>query len=174
MVFTGQCVYNPQNRILLRALTTLIQTKLNETLREKIAGTYSPGVQGGCGREPRPEYSVQVTFGSSPENVEVLTKATLDLVESLKATQVTEADVAKVREEILRSHEVDVKTNPYWASNIAARDQAGEDLAGLGTPYDDMVKALTPAMIQQAAKTYLNTANYARFVLLPETPAAAK
>ena len=174
MVFSGACVYTPQNRIALRALTTLMQTKLNETLREKIAGTYSPGVQGGCGREPRQEYTVQVTFGSSPENVEVLTKATLELIDSLKATPVTQADVAKVREEVLRSHEVDVKTNSYWASNIAARDQAGEDIGGLGAPYDDMVKALTPAMIQQAAKTYFNTANYARFILLPETPAAGK
>jgi predicted Zn-dependent peptidase len=56
--------------------------------------------------------------------------------------------------------------------NIAARDQAGEDLAGLGPAYDEMVKRLTPAMIQQAAKKYFDTANYARFVLLPEAAAA--
>ena len=174
MYFTGPCLYNPQNRVLIRALTTLMQTKLNETLREKLSGTYSPGVGGGCTREPRQEYSLQVTFGSSPENVEPLYTATLALIDSLKATPVSEADVAKVREEILRSHEVDVKTNTYWASNITARDQAGEDLGGLGTPYDNMVKAITPAMIQQAAKTYFNTANFARFVLLPETPPAVK
>jgi len=34
--------------------------------------------------------------------------------------------------------------------------------------YDEMVKKLTPAMLQQAAKQYFNTANYDRFVLLPE------
>jgi zinc protease len=174
MFFTGSCTYNPQTRVLMRALTTLVQTKLNETLREKLGGTYSPNVGGGCSREPRQEYSIQVTYGSSPDNVEPLYKATLALIDSLKAAPVSEADVAKVREEILRSHEVDVKTNSYWASNIAARDEAGEDLGGLGSAYDDMVKAITPAMIQQAAKTYFNTANYARFVLLPETPAAAK
>ena len=110
----------------------------------------------------------------APDNVEPLYKATLALIDSLKSVPVSEADVAKVREEILRSHEVDVKTNSYWASNIAARDQAGEDLGGLGSAYDDMVKAITPSMIQQAAKTYFNTANYARFILLPETPAATK
>jgi len=172
--FTGPCVYNPQNRIALRALTTLVQTKLNETLREKLGGTYSPNVGGGCGREPRQEYSVQITFGSSPENVEPLYKATLALIDSLKATPVSQADVDKVKEEILRSHEVDVKTNNYWASNIVARDQAGEELTGLGSAYDDMVKKLTPAIIQEAAKQYFNTANYDRFVLLPETAAPAK
>jgi predicted Zn-dependent peptidase len=32
-----------------------------------------------------------------------------------------------------------------------------------------MVKKLTPAMIQAAAKKYFDISNYARFVLLPES-----
>ena len=171
-VFTGECTYTPEERFVLRALTTLMQTRLNETLRERLGGTYSPNVSGSCQREPRQEYAVSVAFGSSPENVEVLSKATLALIDSLKATPVSQADVDKVKEEILRSREVEVKTNAYWLGNIAARDQAGEDLAGLGPAYDEMVKKLTPAMIQRAAKKYFDTANYARFVLLPESTAS--
>jgi zinc protease len=171
LVFTGECNYAPEDRFILRALTTLMQTRLNETLREKLGGTYSPSVGGSCQREPRQEYAVTVAFGSSPENVEVLSKATLALIDSLKAQPVSQADVDKVKEEILRSREVEVKTNAYWLGNIGARDQAGEDLGGLGPAYDEMVKKLTPAKIQQAARKYFNTANYARFVLLPETSA---
>jgi zinc protease len=171
LVFTGTCSYTPQDRFVLRALTTLMQTRLNESLRERLGGTYSPNVGGSCQREPRQEYAVTVAFGSSPENVEILSKATLALVDSLKAQPVPQADVDKVKEEILRSREVEVKTNAYWVGNIAARDQAGEDLAGLGPAYDEMVRKLTPAMIQQAARKYFDTSNYARFVLLPETPA---
>jgi len=62
-----------------------------------------------------------------------------------------------------------VKTNSYWLGNIQARDQAGEDLAGLGSEYDAMVRKLTAADIQRAARHYFNTENYARFVLLPES-----
>jgi zinc protease len=170
--FTGPCTSTPENRFVIRALTTLTQSRLNETLREKLGGTYSPSVGGGCQREPRQQYTVQISFGSSPENVEPLTKAVLATIDSLKNIPPSAADVEKVKEEILRSREVEVRTNGYWLSNIAARDQAGEDLGGLGAPYDEMVKRLTPAMIQQAAKTYFNTANYARFVLLPETTPA--
>ncbi|MDO8502083.1 MAG: insulinase family protein [Gemmatimonadaceae bacterium] len=172
--FTGPCTYSPENRLTLRALNTLMQTRLNETLREKLGGTYSPGVGGGCSREPRQEYTIQISYGSSPENVETLSSAVFALIDSLKAQPPSVADVDKVKEEILRSREVEVKTNPYWITNIAARDQAGEDLSGLGSAYDEMVKRLTPAMIQQAAKTYFNTANYARFVLLPENQGATK
>ena len=174
IVFTGACDYTPENRFLLRALTTLVQTKLNETLREKLGGTYSPGVGGSCQREPREEYALTISFGSAPENVEPLSKATFALIDSLKANPVTQADVDKVKEEILRAREVEVKTNTYWLGNIAARDQAGEDLGGLGAPYDEMVKKLTPAMIQAAARQYFNTGNYARFVLLPESASSSK
>ncbi len=166
--FTGACTSAPENRFVLRALTTLIQSRLNETLREKLGGTYSPNVSGGCQREPRQQYAVQIAFGSSPENVEPLTRAVLATIDSLKSVPPSKADIDKVKEDILRSREIEVRTNSYWLGNIAARDQAGEDLGGLGAPYDEMVRRLTPAMIQQAAKTYFNTANYARFVLLPE------
>lgn len=174
LVFTGTCSYTPENRFRLRALNTLMQTRLNETLRERLGGTYSPSVGGSCSREPRQEYSLTVEFGSSPENVEPLSKAVFAVIDSLKSQPVAEADVNKVKEEILRSREVEVRTNPYWLGNIAARDQAGEDLGGLGAAYDEMVKRLTPAMIQEAARTYFNTRNYARFILLPEVTPTTK
>jgi zinc protease len=173
-VFTGTCAYTPENRFAIRALTTLMQTRLNETLREKLGGTYSPSVGGSCSREPRQQYAVTIAFGSSPENVAPLSKAVFAVIDSIKSQPVTQADVDKVKEEILRSREVEVKTNSYWLGNIAARDEAGEDLGGLGAPYDEMVRRLTPAMIQSAARTYFNTANYARFVLLPEASSPAK
>ena len=90
------------------------------------------------------------------------------LIDSVKTQGPSVADVNKVKEEILRSREVEVKTNAYWLGNIGARDQAGEDLAGLGPAYDEMVRSLTPADLQKAARLYFNTSNYARFVLLPE------
>jgi Predicted Zn-dependent peptidases len=166
--FTGACVSSPENRFALRALTTLVQMRLNETLREKLGGTYSPNVGGGCSKEPRQEYAIQIAFGSSPENVELLSKATFALIDSLKANPPSQADVDKVKEQILRTREVETRQNSYWLGNIIARDEAGEDLAGLTSVYDEMVKRLAPAQIQQAAKQYFNTSNYARFVLLPE------
>ena len=170
MMFTGACAYSPETRFRMRALMALMQIRLTESLREKLGGTYSPSANGGCQREPKQEYGIQVQFGSSPQNVEVLYRATLALIDTLKNQGPTEADLGKVKEQILRSREVDVRQNSYWLSNILARDAAGEDLGGLVEkgPYDEMVKNLTVADLRAAAKQYLDTANYARFVLLPE------
>jgi zinc protease len=146
----------------------LFQIKLNETLREQLGGTYSPSAGGACSRVPVPRYDIEIEYNSAPENVDKLTKSVLALIDSLKAQPPSAADVNKVKEAFTREREVNLKQNAYWLGNIMAREQAGEDLAGLLAPYDEMVKNITPAMIQNAARKYFNTSNYARFVLLPE------
>jgi len=166
--FTGPCQYAPQTRLDFRALTELFQIQLNETLREKLGGAYSPSVGGGCSRLPRQEYSIAVQFNSSPDNVEKLSKSVFALIDSLKTHGPSASDVAKVKEQLVRAREVEIKQNSYWVGNILARDQAGEDIAGLLGAYDEMLKNITPAQIQAAAKKYFDTTNYARFVLLPE------
>ena len=91
------------------------------------------------------------------------------MIDSLKTHGPAQADVDKVKEQLVRAREVDVKQNGYWVGNILARDVSGEDITGLLGPYDEMLKNLTGAQIQAAAKKYFDVANYARFVLLPET-----
>ncbi|MEO7083599.1 MAG: insulinase family protein [Gemmatimonadaceae bacterium] len=167
--FTGACDYAPQTRLDMRAMVELVQIKVNEELREKLGGAYSPSVGGGCTRTPRPEYTVQVQFNSSPENVELLTKSVFALIDSLKKNGPAQGDVDKVKEQLIRAREVETKQNAYWTSNLLARDQAGEDIAGLLGPYDEMLKNISAASIQAAVKKYFNESNYARFVLLPET-----
>jgi zinc protease len=167
--FTGGCSYDPQTRVDFRALMELFQIEINDLLREKLGGAYSANVSGGCSRLPRQEYSITVQFNSSPENVEKLSQSVLTLIDSLKTHAPSSADVAKVKEALIRAREVEVKQNGYWVSNILGRDQAGEDIAGLGAAYDEMLKNISAAQIQAAAKKYFDTTNYARFVLLPES-----
>ena len=171
IVFTGPFTYTPQNRFDLAALRELFLIKATETLREQLGGTYSASVNAGSSRVPKPEYSIQISYGSSPENVDTLQKTVFELIETLKKDGPSAADVDKVKEQLTRTREVQIKQNAYWLGNISARDQNNEDLEGLLAPYDAMIAALTPAQIQKAARQYFDTKNYARFVLLPETPA---
>jgi zinc protease len=166
--FTGACDYAPQTRLDMRALVELVQIKVDEELREKLGGAYSPSVSGGCSRTPRPEYTIQFQFNSAPDNVELLTKSVFGLIDSLKTNGPAQGDVDKVKEQLIRAREVETKQNAYWTSNLLARDQAGEDITGLLGPYDEMLKNISGARIQAAAKKYFDVNHYARFVLLPE------
>jgi zinc protease len=169
IAFTGQCTYSPETRFALRALTSVVQLRLNQSLREKLGKTYSPSVRGNCSREPRQEYFIPIQFGSSPGDAESLTKTVFALIDSLKTQGPTESDVEKVREQIIRTHEVEQRQNQYWLTNILVRSQTGEDLAGLHKSFDAMIAGLTTEKIRQAARRYFDFQNYARFVLLPES-----
>jgi zinc protease len=169
IVFTGAFEYTPANRFRLRALNDYLQIKLVETLREKLGGTYSPNISASGMRAPRQEYRISVGYTSAPEKVDTLTRTTLALIDSVKRTAPSQADVERVKAQILRSREVELRQNGYWMGNIVARDRAGEDLSGILSSYDEMVRGLTPQQIQDAARKYFDTGNYARVILLPET-----
>lgn len=165
--FTGPFTYTPTNRFALRALTELVQLKLDATLREQLGGTYSARIASSGARVPYPSYVIQITYGSAPANVELLTRSVFAIIDSVKATGASAADLSKVQEQMRRAHEVSLTQNGYWLQNIAARDQAGEPLDGI-LSYHAMITALTAEQIRQAARTYLDTTRYARFVLLPD------
>jgi zinc protease len=166
--FTGVCTYNPATRVEMLALSQLLQIKLDETLREQLGGAYSPSAGGGCSRVPQQRYDFTVEYNSAPENVDKLSKTVFAIIDTLKRQPASQADINKVKEAIVRQREVSLKQNSYWMSSLVARDQAGEELAGMLEPYDDLVKAIDANLIMNAAKKYFDMNNYARFVLLPE------
>jgi zinc protease len=168
LAFTGPFTYTPENRVALRALGDYLTIKLTETLREQLGGSYSPGAGGQASRAPREEYLMQIYFASSPENVERLTPAVFAVIDSLKKNGPSAADVEKVKAQALRQRETELKQNEFWRSSIAARLQAGESLADIDAADTALLARITPAMIQEAARTYLRSDNHIRFVLLPE------
>ncbi len=167
--FTGACTYTPDTRVEMRALTDLFQIKLDENLREQLGGAYSPSTGGGCSRVPKQRYTIQVQFNSAPENVDKLSKTVFAIIDTLKNQPASMTDVNKVKEALIREREVSLKQNSYWLASIINREQSGEDIAGITGAYDALIRSISPAMIQNAAKKYFDTNNYARFVLLPET-----
>ena len=170
IIFTGPVAYSPKSRLELNALTTIAQIWLTNALREEMGATYSPSLGGGSSRVPRQEYQIFIQFTSAPDNVDKLVKRTFGMIDSLKRSGPSDADMTKIKEQILRSRETSLKTNSYWLTSIASRDQAAEDAAGLLGEYDEMVKQLTPAQLMRAANQYFDMKRYVKVVLLPEAP----
>jgi zinc protease len=168
--FTGPATFSPVERHALRSLSELLEMRLLDNLREALGSTYSVGVSGSMEKHPREEYSLRIAFGSAPEKVDTLFRTVLAVIDSVRTIAPSDEDVQKVREQQLRTLEVSQRENGYWLTNIAARFENGEDPRGL-LQYEQLVRGLTGAKIQQAARTYANTARYARFILLPERTA---
>jgi len=167
-IFTGETTFDPASRYAMRSLAELLEMKLLENLREALGGTYSVSASGSLSKYPKPEYQFSVNYGSSPDKAELLWKTVLAVIDTVKRDGATPAELQKVREQQLRTQEVSLKENSYWAGNISARLENGEDPRGLATYTRDYIEKLTSEQIRDAARRYLDLTRYARFVLLPE------
>ncbi len=92
-------------------------------------------------------------------------------IDLLKTKGPSDKQVADVKETLLRDLETNSKQNGFLLLNIYSRYQQSEDLATL-FGLADYYNKLTAATIQEAARTYLDTNNYVRVTLFPETKAS--
>jgi zinc protease len=167
IIFTGPFNYTQEQRIAIRAMADVLGTRLHETLREELGGTYGVEADASYEQIPSPEYSVSISFGSAPDRVEGLVKAAFDQIELLKREGPTEKQVSDVREKLLRDHETNMKSNAYLVSQLLFRYQFNTDVPQLFA-LEDFYKKLTAKTIQDAAKLYLNPANVVKVSLFPE------
>lgn len=166
IIFTGPFEYTPVPRIAIRALASILQTRLRESLREDLSGTYGANVSAAYSKSPESLYTLQVGFTCNPARVEELVKATFREIDTLKTTGPTEKQVADTREAMLRELETNLKNNVYVLGQIFARYVDGEDPAGFWS-IAPLYQKLDLPIIQNAARTYLNTGNYVKVVLMP-------
>ena len=167
ILFTGPFEYDPEHRTALRAMTQILQTRLREIVREELGGTYSVTVGSGGTKTPNPEYQVAIQFGSDPQRTDDLVKHIFSEIETFKAGGPTEKQLNDEKEALQREFQTSSEQNGYLLTQISGRYQLGEDVAGIWDA-PGLYRKLDAAMIQQAAKTYLNMNNYVKVSLFPE------
>jgi zinc protease len=167
VVFTGPFLHDRPHRTAIRALSLVLETRLRNILREDLGGTYSVTVTASYSKIPKEEYSFVVNFGCDPERVDELVKAVFKEIENIKAGGPTEKETSDAREALSRDFETSMKQNGYLLTQIYYRYQLHEDLKEL-FDFGEYLKTLNAAMIQEAAKTYLNMDNYVQVTLFPE------
>ena len=171
IVFTGPFQYDQVHRIAIRSLVSTLDTKLRETLREDLSGTYGVSVSPTYGKFPVPRYALTIRFGCNPQRVDELANAIFKEIEALQLNGPSEKQVNEVLQGFLRDLETNFKDNSYLLAQIYGKYQNGEDIGEFFSLPEFYRKQVTAALIQEAAKTYLNKGNYVRVTLLPESPA---
>jgi zinc protease len=166
IVFSGPFEYNQTNRVAIRAMAEMLQSRLLETIREELGGTYSITVNAAPQKFPNPQYAISIQFGSDPQRTAGLDERIFQEIERLKTSGPTEKQVNDEREALLKEFETRSKENGYLLGQLALRYQYGEDPAALWN-IPEYYKKIDAPMIQQAAKTYLNMENRVRVTLVP-------
>jgi zinc protease len=108
-----------------------------------------------------------VSFGSSPDRIDSLAQVALGVLRTFAAEGPTAAELATVREALLRNHETALRENEYWAGLLQNEALWGDDAAESVSTYPARVRALDAESLRAVAKVVLDETNFARFTLLP-------
>jgi zinc protease len=170
IVFSGPFEYDDAHKLALRTMTLVLQSRLLDTIRQELGGTYSITATPGTQKFPRPEYRVRIDWTCDPARTATLVQRVFAEIAFLKATPLSPGQVALVHDGLLRELEKNSQDNGYLLGQISRRyeDGDGADVAALDN-VPDRIAALTGDAIQRAAQTYLNSENYVKVTLMPET-----
>jgi zinc protease len=165
IVFSGPFEYDDGHKLALRTMTLLLQSRLFDSIRQELGGTYSITVTPSAVKIPRPEYAVRIEWTCDPARTATLVQRVFEEIEAMKATYISREHMGRIRQGLTREYELDSQENGYFLNQIARRYADG-DLTGVSS-VPDQIAALTGPAIQQAAQTYLNTSNYVKVTLMP-------
>jgi zinc protease len=151
----------------LDALESILRIKLTERLREQESGVYSPGVRADYVKIPNGRYTFSIYFGCAPENVDKLIAATMDEINKIKQNGALQTDIQKFTAEDLRSTQVQLTQNIFWAGYLAGGAQNQEDPHRILRHVTDLDK-ITTQSTKDAANKYLSGNNLIKLILMPE------
>ncbi len=164
---TGDFDWNAENNYNLQSLSAVARIKLRELIREDLGGTYGVRVSASGQKHPAERFMFTIQFGCNPDRVDELVESVFSVIDTLKAGQVDDTYIVKVKETQRRERETNLKDNEYWLNSLYNIYFTGRDLNDF-YKYEERIENLTADDVYRAALKYLDTSNYIQVVLLPE------
>ena len=159
IVFSGPFEYDDAHRLALRTMTLLLQSRLFDTIRQELGGTYSITADAGH-REV--SAAANTACGSTGRAIRRGPRRSCSACSrrsrSSRTRRSRRDQMALIREALLREFERNSQDNGYLLNQIARRYEDG-DAANVAAVDNlpEQIAALTGDAIQQAAQTYLDT-----------------
>lgn len=167
IIFTGPAPFSREGRHDVGALSTVLETRLREVLREDMGAVYGVGVDGDLSRRPWPSYEFSISFGCAPEKVDELVKAVFAEIESIQTNGVAEPYLTQVREAERRARELNLTDNQFWLQALELYYTEKLDPKDI-LRFDELIATITSDRMRDTAQRYLDTSRYALGVLAPE------
>ena len=167
LAITGDFEWNQKNRHRLNAMVEALEIRMIEVIREKMGGTYSPGVWAQMEKIPTGSYSINMDLVVEPKRVDEIITGIKQVINDMKAKPDEEATF-KVKKAQEQQIELDLKSNNYWFSVLQSYSKNGEDFNTI-LNRSKLIESLTAKDLNDAAKKYLNIDKMTKIVVIPET-----
>lgn len=169
IVFSGPMQYDEENLLAMRVVTLLLQSRLNDVIRQELGGTYNITATSDTSKYPRPEYRVKIDWTCDPARVASLTERVMQEIAFVRMTMLPPESIARIREVLQREFDRNSQDNGFVLSQIVRKYEEGDpEHAADGLQIAARLAALNGPAVQLASITYLDTRNYVKVTLMPE------
>lgn len=167
--FYGDAKYSATASRSIKALSTILQIKLTEQLRENESGVYGISAMGYLSEKPSliGNYFFAIGFPCAPENAEKLTASALNVLQKIIDNGPEEKDLNKFKEGLLQEHKEQIKKNGFGLSLLTSSYARKGKIAD-PAKAEKNIKAMKAKDIQKVAKKYLSKDKIIT-MLMPET-----
>ena len=170
IVLSGPFDYDEPHKLAFRTATLLLQSRLVDTIRQELGGTYSITVSPDADKVPRPTFSVRIEWTCDPARTTTLVQRVFDEIAFVRNTVIGPRQEAAIHDGLLREFERNREDNRYFLEQIVRAYADGNvEQAAAVEKQPERIAALTGAAIQQAAQKYFDTRSYVKVTLMPET-----
>src|SRR5262249_30231111 len=102
IVFSGAFEYDDPHTLALRTMTRVLESRLFDTIRQELGGTYSITADPNIQKVPRPQYVVRIDWTCDPKQTDALVHRVFEEIASLKAKPLSSMQMALIHENLLR------------------------------------------------------------------------
>lgn len=153
---------------LINQLTSLLEIRLREVIREDKSGSYGVSCGGYIDGWPERFYKVYIEFGCEPVREEELTAAVIETIKDIQSGNISDELITKLKETNDRSVETSLRNNDWWIQRF------GEEIIFMAEPLwytknpNLVTEWITKKALVEAANKYLDTNKVVTAYLKPE------
>ncbi len=164
--YTGDVAYSQQNTVLMEALSSCLQSRYLQTIREEKGGTYGINVSGTISRQPISAYNLGISFQTDPDKVDELVKIVTEELLRMAEKGPARDELDKHLEYWRKAQPEGLKTNQAWLAYLQTYDAWREDW---NTDPGELLKVVTQENIRKLARKIVDDGNLKQVVLNPES-----
>ncbi|MFI3328199.1 MAG: insulinase family protein [Rikenellaceae bacterium] len=167
MLISGESLgYSMKNYVTSIYLKMALDNLLLENVREEMGGTYGVRTGLSLARRPYENYKLSISYDTNAEMVEDMQRAVLAQLETIAEVGVSQEQIGKSREYLLKSYGNMLERNSGWLSVINGYySKAKLDYL---SDYEKIVKAMQSKDIQKMAAKILKEGNLVEVIMIPE------
>lgn len=156
--------YSLKNLLATNVLTQLLDLVYMEKVRKDEGGSYGVSSIARIASFPEGRTSLQIYYDTDPDKLDRINEIVLGELHRIASDAPSEEDLAKIKENLMKTHQENQTSNVYWLSAIDNYYFCGFDVV---SGYLETLSSLTPAYIRDFTQSLLAPGNHIEIILLP-------